>query len=134
MKSATFAIGFGWTSNILITGPSGWTSKSSYAPFLWSSLAPVRASAQAPAADIDPGMDVGRAAEVPEHGGAFDLLDVPYPVVPDVFVLVESHVEVIEPAGFDQLHGFVGVCLAERRQEIGHHLAHVVLLIAGQFC
>ncbi len=55
-------------------------------------------------ADVHPRVDVRRAAEVPAHGWAFDLPDVPDAVVADVHVLVERHVQLFEAGGMDNLH------------------------------
>ena len=45
---------------------------------------------------MDPGVDVGRAAEVPEHRRTLDLPDIPNAVVSDVVVFEVSEVEFLE--------------------------------------
>lgn len=48
--------------------------------------------------DVHPGMDMGIAAEVPDHIGTFNLKDIPYAVIADIFSLVECEVQIVETA------------------------------------
>jgi hypothetical protein len=52
-------------------------------------------------ANVHPGMHVWRAAEIPEHGRAFNLPHVPHSVVADVVVLVEGQVQIVEAVLFN---------------------------------
>src|SRR5205814_1318817 len=47
--------------------------------------------------NVDPGVDVRFAAEIPKHRRPFNLPDIPDPVVADVLVLIKGHVQVVEP-------------------------------------
>jgi hypothetical protein len=59
-------------------------------------------------------MDVGFAAEVPEHLGTLDLPAIPDPVVPEILLLEARQVEVLQSLGLDQPQGFLGILLSER--------------------
>ena len=78
-------------------------------------------------------MDVGRTTEVPDHGGSFDLPDIPDAVVSDVVVFEEGKMEIIEAVILDELESLIDILLAERRQQVCHDLVHMFLLVAGQF-
>ena len=57
---------------------------------------------------MHPSVDVGFAAEIPDHGGTFNLPDIPDAVLADILIFVERHVQGIEAAFADQLHGLCG--------------------------
>src|SRR5438045_2485985 len=78
-------------------------------------------------------MHVWVAAEIPDHGRAFDLPNVPNPILADILVFIESHVKMIEAVSFDQLHGLIGIAFPERGEQVSHDFANEVLLVAGQF-
>ena len=81
---------------------------------------------------MQPGVDVGFAAEVGDHVGALDLPDIPHFVIADVLVFVESEVEIVDAAGFDMFQGLRRVLLAEGGEEVSENFADVVLLVAGE--
>jgi hypothetical protein len=68
-------------------------------------------------------MNMRIAAEVPDHRRTFDLPHVPDAVLANVLILVKRHVQVLEAVLLDQLHRFVGVGFAKRREQIGDDLA-----------
>ena len=84
-------------------------------------------------ADVDVGVDVGRAAEVPDESGSFESPDVPDFVLGQIALLVKGQVEFVEPAGLLQ-HGrhFVHVLLAVRLENRLDRLFDQLLLIARQ--
>src|SRR5579859_347616 len=80
--------------------------------------------------DIDPGVHVGRAAKVPDHGRAFELPNIPNAVAADVQVFIERHGQLFNAVFADVFHGVVGVLLAERQQQIGQNLVDQRALVA----
>ena len=66
-------------------------------------------------------MHVRRAAEVPDERRAFDTPDVPHLVVVEVTLLVERQVQLVEAAGFNQLHRFVRIGFSEWGQQVGQY-------------
>ncbi len=62
-----------------------------------------------------------------------DLPDVPDAVTSDVLSLEVSEVEILETLRFHQPHGFFGVHGPEGLEQVLHHLADEIALIAGQF-
>ena len=48
--------------------------------------------------DVYQGMDMGIAAEVPDHIGVLNLKDIQYAVIADIFSLVECEVKIVETA------------------------------------
>lgn len=82
---------------------------------------------------MGPAVDVGVAAEEPDHVGAFDLPDVPDAVFADVLVFEEGHVEIVVAAGFDVLQGLFALGLAEGFQQIGDDFFDEVFLVGAEF-
>src|SRR2546423_1872195 len=83
--------------------------------------------------NMHPRVHVRRAAEIPQHRRPFDLPHIPHAILADVhsFVVEKRHGKLIDPAGFvDQRQRLIHIHLAERRQHVGHHLPHQLLLIA----
>lgn len=85
------------------------------------------------ASNVRPGVDMGSAAEIPDHGGAFELPDVPDAVVSDIAPAVEGHVKVLETVFVDVFHGFLPFRFAEGSEEIIEDTFDEVLLIGGHF-
>ena len=78
-------------------------------------------------------MDVRVAAEIPNHGRAFELPDVPNAIVADIQVLTKGHVQIIETISLDELHRFIGVLFAEGSEQICHYQVDMFLLVSTQF-
>lgn len=59
--------------------------------------------------DVDPAVNVGFAAEIPEHLRSLDLPHVPDTVTSEVLPLGVREMEILEVLGFQQPHGLLGI-------------------------
>jgi hypothetical protein len=65
---------------------------------------------------VDPAVNVGFAAEVPEHPRPLNLPHVPDTVTAEVLPLDVREMEILEVLGFHQPHGFLGIHGPEGRE------------------
>ena len=75
-------------------------------------------------------MNVRSTAENPNGGGTFDLPVVPNLIFAEVALLGKRHVQMIESASFEKLHGLVSVCFAEGLEKIGQHFLEEFFLVS----
>src|SRR5262249_35589178 len=79
--------------------------------------------------DVHVAVNVLQDAEVPDETGSLDAPEAPLALFRGG-LLEEAQVQLLEPAiGLDDLHDLVGIFLAERRQDVAHHLRQQVLLV-----
>src|SRR5437588_1325011 len=85
------------------------------------------------AGDVDVGVYVRSAAEVPDEGWPFQPPDVPDLVGADVVVLVESNVHLVEAAArLEAAHRFLHILLAVGREQLVHDLLDQLLLVVRE--
>src|SRR5579863_176424 len=83
--------------------------------------------------DIDVGVDVGGAAEMPDEGRAFEAPDVPDLVFANVGGFVEGQVQLVQAAAFlEDLDRLFNVFGAVRREDDFHHLFDEALLVCRE--
>src|SRR5689334_1390945 len=84
--------------------------------------------------DIDPGVDVGSAPEMPDERRTFQTPDIPDTVLAKRILLIEGKVDFVQTTVCgDLFHNLFRIRWAIRRQQVMHYRLYQLSLVFGEF-